>query len=168
MKKLIGAALVSLLAFSILGAPATAAPKKKQVVEGHIWMPALFPQGAFSGCWGGLTRRATQTAGMGANGFFGFRFPVDKATWNKKFVLKPTGGSGTLDLDLFMYSVMPPPEAQVDDPVNGGTPVSVDFATRKEGGEAGVVPKGTTDAIVCLYSGPEYAGFNADFNYTAG
>ena len=63
---------------------------------------------------------------------------------------------------------MPPPEAVADDPVNGGTPVSVDFQTRAEGGEKGVVPKGTTDAIVCMYAGPEYAGFNSTFTYTAG
>jgi hypothetical protein len=48
------------------------------------------------------------------------------------------------------------------------TPLSVDFATREEGGEKGIVPKGTTDAIVCLYGGPEYVGYDASFMYMAG
>jgi hypothetical protein len=170
MKKILVLALTALMAASLVVTNATAAPKQ-QKVEGTIALPALFAQGTFSGCWGGLTRRTTQPTGEEAspvNGVFGYRFVVDKATWNKPFKLEATGGSGTVDLDLFLYSVMPPPEATLDDPVNGGTPVSVDFATRKEGGEAGIVPKGTTDAIVCMYGGPEYFGYDASFSYVAG
>ena len=167
MKKVVAIALGALMAASML-APASAGKAKPQVVEGTIFGPAVFVTGApADGCWGGATRRTTQTAGMGVNGLVGYRFPVDKATWGGKFVLEPTGGQGTVDLDLFLYSVMPPAEAQIDDPQNGGTPVSVDFQTREEGGEAGIIPKGTTDAIVCLYGGVAgYAGFNATFKYT--
>lgn len=171
MRKLIGIAVSGLLAISMLGAPATAGKAKQQHVEGTIALPAVFAQGTFSGCWGGLTRRLTQGTGEDAspaNGAFGYRFKVDKATWNKPFKLEATGGTGTIDFDIFLYMVMPPVEATIDDPVNGGTPVSVDFATREEGGEAGIVPKGTTDAIVCLYAGPEYQGLNASFMYMAG
>jgi hypothetical protein len=105
---------------------------------------------------------------MGVNGVVGFRFPIEKATWGGKFVLEATGGQGTVDFDLFLYSKMPGSEEVADDPVNGGTPVSQDFGTREEGGEVGVVPPGTTDAIVCMYGGVSgYAGFDASFKYTA-
>ena len=175
MKKLLGIGVSALVGLSLLGGGATAAPKQ-QTVEGSIALPAFFAQSAqggapFDGCWGGLTRRLTQPtgeAGSPANGSFGYRFDVDKATWNKPFKLEATGGEGTVDLDLFLYTVMPPPEATADDPVNGGTPVSMDFQTREEGGEKGIVPKGTTDAIVCLYGGDAYYGYNATFKYTAG
>ena len=170
MKKVVAIALGALMAASML-APASAgkAKAKPQVQEGTILLPAVFAPGAGQdGCWGGATRRTTQTAGMGVNGVVGFRFPVEKSTWGGKFVVEPTGGVGTVDLDLFLYSVMPGAEEVVDDPVNGGTPVSVDFATREAGGEAGIVPPGTTDAIVCLYGGVAgYAGFDASFKYTA-
>lgn len=170
MRKIIGLATVGVLAFSLLLTPASAAPKQ-QHVEGTIALPAVFAQGSFNGCWGGLTRRLTSPTGeeaSPANGVFGYRFKVDKATWNKPFKLEATGGEGTVDLDLFLYLVVPPPEATADDPVNGGTPLSIDFATREEGGETGIVPKGAVAGIVCLYSGPEYQGFNASFDYLAG
>lgn len=168
MKKVVAIALGAALAASML-APASAGKPKPQVQEGTILLPAVFALGlGADGCWGGATRRATQTAGMAANGIVGFRFPVEKSTWGGKFVLEPTGGQGTVDFDLFLYSVMPAAEEAVDDPVNGGTPVSVDYSTREEGGEVGTVPAGTTDAIVCLYGGVAgYAGFDASFKYTA-
>lgn len=169
MKKVVAIALGALMAASML-APASAGKAKPQVQEGTVLLPAVFAAGPAQGddgCWAGLTRRATQTVGMAVNGITGFRFPIEKSTWGGKFVLEPTGGEGTVDLDLFMYSVMPGPEAAVDDPVNGGTPVSIDYATREEGGETGLIPPGTTDAIVCLYAGVSgYAGFNASFEYT--
>lgn len=171
MKKLIGAAMTGLMAFSLLGAPASAGKAKVQHVEGSIALPALFAQGTFSGCWGGLTRRLTTGTGEDtspANGAFGYRFKIDKATWNKPFKLEATGGEGTVDLDIFVYLTIPPAEATLDDPVNGGTPFSVDYATRAEGGEKGIVPEGATDAIVCMYGGPEYYGYNASFMYMAG
>ena len=165
MKKILTVALATMVAASLFS-PASAAKPKQQKQEGTILFPAVFAQGTFDGCWGGLTRRVTQTAAGQGSGVFGYRFPIDKATWGGKFVLEPTGGQGTVDLDLFLYSVMPGPEAVADDPVNGGTPVSVDFQTREEGGETGIIPNGTTDAIVCMYGGPDHAGFDASFEYT--
>lgn len=165
MKKLVPIVLSVLLAASLL-APASAAKPEPQVVEGSIRFPAVFAQGEFDGCWAGLTRRITQTAAGQGNGVFGYRFPVEEATWKGKFTLEPTGGSGDVDLDIFLYSVMPGPEAVLDDPVNGGTPVSVDYQTREPGGETGIIPEGTTDAIVCMYGGPSHYGYDATFTYT--
>jgi opacity protein-like surface antigen len=165
MKKFLAVAVGAIMAASML-APAGAKPKpKSQTQEGAITLPGVFAQGQFSGCWAGATRRITQTAAGQGNGVAGYRFAVDEATWGGKFKLEPTGGEGTVDLDIFMYTVMPPAEAVADDPVNGGTPVSVDYTTREEGGETGLIPEGTTDAIVCMYGGPEYVGFNSTFEY---
>ncbi|HJR43992.1 MAG TPA: hypothetical protein VJ927_00140 [Actinomycetota bacterium] len=169
MKKAILIGLAAMMAASLLS-PASAAPAPpKQTQEGTILFPAVFAAGlGADGCWAGLTRRITQTAAGQGSGLFGYRFAVDKATWGGKFALEAVGGQGTVDLDIFMYSVMPPAEEVANDPVNGGTPVSVDFQTREEGGETGIVPKGTTDAIVCLYGGVAgYAGVAADFEYNA-
>lgn len=166
MKRIIGVATAAIMAASAFPAGA-AAPAKPQVVEGSIIFPAIFAQGTFDGCWAGLTRRITQTAAGQGNGVVGYRFPVDKATWNGKFKLEPTGGTGDVDLDIFLYTYMPPAEAVLDDPVNGGTPVSVDYTTREPGGESGTVVKGATDAIVCMYGGPSHVGFNSTFTYTA-
>ena len=167
MKKVITSiAAFGLLAGSLL-VPASVGKAQPQVVEGSIALPAPFAQGTFAGCWGGATRRTT-TIGQGQpNGVVGYVFDVDKATWGGKFVLEATGGEGTVDLDLFMYSHYPAVEETETDPVNGGTPVSVDFQTRAEGGEDGLVPPGTVKAIVCMYAGPEHQGFNSTFKYTA-
>lgn len=165
MKKLLPIALSVVVSASLL-APAAASKHEPQKVEGSILFPAVFAQGTFEGCWGGLTRRITQTAAGQGNGVFGYRFPVEERTWNGKFKLEPTAGGGDVDLDIFLYSVMPPPEATLDDPVNGGTPVSQDYQTREPGGEKGLIPEGTTDAIVCMYGGPSHYGYDAEFTYT--
>ena len=168
MKKLIAIGAAALLALPLVGSTAQAGKKPVQSVEGSIALPAPFAQGTFDGCWGGLTRRTTGQTGGAVNGVTGYYFDVDKKSWNKPFKLEVTGGQGHVDLDLFLYSVYPGPEAIADDPVNGGTPVSVDYTTREAGGEAGKVPPNTTKAIVCMYGGPEGAGFDAQFTYTAG
>lgn len=173
MKKLIVIGVAVLLALPLVGSAARAAKKKPvQSVEGSIALPAPFAQGTFDGCWGGLTRRTTGQTGGTVNGVTGYYFDVDKKTWNKPFKLEATGGEGTVDLDLFLYSVYPGPEANAEDPptsaVNGGTPVSVDYTTREAGGESGKVPPKTVKAIVCMYAGPEYQGFDATFTFTAG
>jgi hypothetical protein len=166
MKKLLTIALAAVAFVSLL--PAAQAGKPKQTVEGSILFPAPFAQGTFDGCWGGLTRRTTGMTGGAVNGVTGYYFDVDKATWNKKFKLEVTGGEGTVDLDLFLYSHYPDAAETADDPVNGGIPVSVDYQTREAGGESGKVPPNTVKAIVCMYAGPEYQGFNAGFTFTAG
>lgn len=168
MKKLVGIAVAAIMVASAF--PAGAAAPKPQVVEGSILLPAVFAQGTFDGCWAGATRRITQTAAGQGSGLVGYRFPVEKSTWNGKFNLEVTGGEGDVDLDIFFYTVMPPAEAVLEDPpngaVNGGTPVSVDYTTREPGGESGTIIKGATDAIVCMYGGPTHVGFNSTFEYT--
>jgi len=165
MKKLVTLALSALLIGGLFN-PATAAKKKPQVVEGSILLPAPFAQGQFDGCWGGLTRRSTQPGNGQPNGVTGYVFDIDKSTWNGKFKLEPTGGEGTVDLDLFLYLHYPGPEEIPNDPVNGGTPVSVDFQTREAGGESGTIPPDTVKGIVCMYAGPEHQGFDSTFTYT--
>lgn len=175
MKKLMGAALLGLMALSLLGAPASAGKAKVQHVEGTIALPAPFAQSAtggtpFDGCWGGLQRRVS-TASQGAaqaNGSFGYRFDIDPSTWKKPFKLEATGGEGTVDLDLFLYIHEPPLDEWPNDPQNAGTPLSVDFQTRAEGGEKGIVPEGATAGIVCLFAGDAYYGYDASFMYMAG
>ena len=166
MKKFLTLALAAVAFVSLL--PAAQAGKPKQTVEGSVLFPAPFAQGTFDGCWGGLTRRTTGLTGGAVNGVTGYYFDIDKSTWNKKFVLEATGGEGTVDFDLFLYSHYPDVPETADDPVNGGTPVSVDYQTREAGGESGKVPPNTVKAIVCMYAGPSHQGFNASFTYTAG
>ena len=168
MKKLMTVALAAMLLGALLPAGAQAG-KPKQEVEGSILFPAPFAQDTFAGCWGGLHRRVTTPSGGAVGqGVFGYHFEVDKKSWNKKFELEVTGGEGDVDLDLFLYSHVPPMTEWPDDPQNAGTPLSVDFTTREPGGEAGIVPKGTTYAIVCMYGGPSHYGYDASFTYTAG
>jgi hypothetical protein len=168
MKKVLIVALTALMAATLL--PSAHAAKKKpiQQIDGTIMMPAPFAQDTFAGCWGGLTRRTSGQSGGQVNGVTGYYFDIDKKTWNKPFKLAVTGGEGTVDLDLFMYLHYPAPEETVDDPVNGGTPTSIDFQNREEGGEVGKVPPNTTKAIVCMYGGPDAYGYDAAFTYTAG
>jgi hypothetical protein len=167
MKKVVTLAIAALVFGSLL--PTAQAGKPKQSVQGSIMFPAPFAQGTFDGCFGGLHRRiTTPTNGAAGQGVFGYHFEVEKKSWNKKFVLEPTGGEGDVDLDLFLYSHVPPVTEWPDDPQNAGIPMSVDFNTREAGGESGIVPKGTTFAIVCMYAGPSHYGFNATFDYTAG
>lgn len=173
MKKLLTVMLAGLLVLALIPGSATAqkGKKKRQVVEGTIALPAVFWASALNdGCWGGLHRRiATASQNMAPNGVVGYEFEVDKATWGKNFVLEATGGEGTVDLDLFLYIHYPPLDEWPDDPVNGGTPTSVDFNTREEGGESGEVPENAIKGIVCLYGGPSgYFGYDASFTYTAG
>ena len=172
MKKILTIALAGLLLVSLLPA-AHAGKAKKQKVDGTIMLPAPFAQSVtdgepFDGCWGGLTRRTSGQSGGAVNGVTGYYFDIDKATWNKKFKLVPTGGQGTVDLDLFLYIHYPGVEETAEEPVNGGTPTSLDFQTRGEGGEKGKVPPNATKGLVCLYGGASHYGYDASFTYTAG
>lgn len=173
MKKLIALGAAGLLAASLVGGTATAAKKKgfKQTQEGSIVLPAPFAQDQ-SKCYAGLHRRS-ETATQGQeNGVTGYHFDVDKRTWNKPFRLDVTSADGAADLDIYFYSHYPTLDEWQNDPQNAGTPASIDFITRKAGGEKGKVPAQTTKAIVCLYAGdpgtgPTYAT-NAAFKYQAG
>ena len=168
MKKLIAIGVIAMLALPLGVAQAGKKKAPVQTVEGTIALPAPFAQGTFDGCWGGLTRRGTGNTNGAVNGVTGYLFDIDPKTWNKPFKLEATGGQGTVDFDLFMYIHYPDAAETQNDPVNGGTPVSVDFQTREAGGESGKVPPETTKAIVCMYAGPEYQGFDGAFTYNAG
>jgi hypothetical protein len=167
VKKLVIVAMAALMAASLVPAAHAAKKAPKQSVSGDITLPAVFYSDP-TGCWGGLTRRTSGQTGGAVNGVTGYYFDIDKATWNKKFKLVADGGEGTVDFDIFLYIHYPDMTETADDPVNGGTPVSVDYETRKEGGEAGTVPEGAVKAIVCLHAGTDYQGYNASFTYTAG
>ncbi len=164
--KLIAALTTTLMAAIAINGAASAAPPPTQTVEGSVAIMAKFTD--LASCYSGLHRRSAIVTQEMVNGIVGYHFDVDKKTWNKKFKLEPTAGEGDVDLDLFLYSHVPPVTEWPDDPQNAGFPVSQDFNTREPGGEAGIVPKGTTYAIVCMYAGPTHYGFNADFTYTAG
>ena len=167
MRKLAVALMAGVLVLALV--PSAGAGKgKKQTVKGSVALPAPFAQGQFDGCWGGLHRRIITLLQGQPNGVFGYHFDVTKATWNQPFALKATGGEGSVDLDLFLYSHVPPLDEWPDDPINAGTPVSVDYTTREPGGEGGIVPPNTTFAIVCMYGGPSHYGYDATFKYTAG
>jgi hypothetical protein len=178
MKKLIAVALAGLLAASMVGTSATAAKKKKkkkkafvQTQEGSILLPAPFYNDLAS-CYAGLHRRSDTVSQGQENGVTGYHFNIDKRTWNKPFKLDVVGAEGPADLDMYFYVKYPGLDEWPNDPVNAGGPISVDFTTRKAGGEKGKVPPQTSKAIVCLYAGdpgtgPTYAS-QAAFKYVAG
>lgn len=169
MKKLIAIGVAVLLALPLVASTAQAGKKPAkpvQVVEGSIALPAPFAQSVapggsgtpFDGCWAGLTRQTTGQTGT-VNGVTGYYFDIDPKSWNKPFKLEVVSGQGTVDLDIFMYYSFPGA---------GETATSLDFVERAEGGEVGKVPPNAVKAIVCMYAGPEYQGFESTFTYTAG
>jgi plastocyanin len=97
--------------------------------------------------------RPARTAGLVArpsDGVLGWFFEVDQATWGGQFLL--TTATAGADLDVIFYS----------DP---GTPAdnstsSAEFVGTDGDGEAGIVPAGTTHALIYAAAAP-----NADFRY---
>ena len=165
MRKTIALLLAAALGLAIF--PATAgAGKPKQTEEGMILLPAPFTDD--SGCFAGLHRRAAIATQENADGIIGWDFDIDPKTWNKKFTLEPSGGLGTVDMDILFYSEFGTIEDVVSDPGGAGAPSSIGFQTREAGGESGKVPAKFNKAIVCIYSGALYQGGGANFTYTAG
>jgi hypothetical protein len=167
MKKLItGLVALGMIAGAQL-APATAGKPKPQVVEGSVALPAPFTDD--SGCYAGLHRRLMIVSGEAApaNGLIGYSFDIDPATWGGKFKMEPTGGQGTVDLDIYFYMEFGTTDDVVNDPQGAGAPATIQFNTRQAGGEAGVVPADFTKVIVCMYGGAQGGGGGATFNYTA-
>jgi hypothetical protein len=167
VRKLASIVVVAALASAPL--PAGAAKKaKQQRVEGSVLLPAPF-YGDTGSCFAGLHRRIFTLAGDQSNGVVGYAFDIDPATWNKNFVLEVVDSAQPADLDIYMYIRFPAVEEWPNDPVNAGTPVSVDYKTRAVGGEAGKVPEEAVRAIVCLYGGDQgTTGLDASFLYRAG
>ena len=165
MKKLLTVALAALIAASLF-APAHAGKKaKKQTVEGTIAIPARHPDG----CYTGLSRHLWSLFGEQGNGAVGYVFDVDKATYNKPFVLDGTAPAGTLDLDLSYYlGDFATQEQFVNDPAPAA-PATVEFETHDGSGETGKVPAGAVKAVVCVFAGEGGQGAaGTSFTYTAG
>jgi hypothetical protein len=167
MRKLIVIALVGALAGTALPA-ALARGGKQQAVEGMIALPAPYTDD--SGCFAGVHRRVQAVAQGAANGVFGYNFAVDKATWNKNFVLDVTGGQGDVDFDITFYlGPLTTLQDFIDQGGDPAPPATVSFATRAPGGEAGKVPPAAENVIICMYAGAQgYTGAGASFAYTAG
>lgn len=170
MKRIVALALVGLVAFAALGAPAAAQKKKKkkkapppQVVEGSILLPARHPDG----CYAGLQRHFTSLTGE--SGVLGYTFDVEKHTWKKPFKLEVEGGLGYIDLDIVYYlGEFYTAEEWVNEPLPVA-PASQTYEERNDEGEKGAVPDGAIKAIVCMYADEGAGtGIGASFKYTAG
>lgn len=165
MKKTIVGAISALIVIGAL--PASAAAGKKQEVSGTIALPAPYTDD--TGCYAGIHRRLSLLTMGAANGVVGYEFDLDKATYNKPFVLESTGGQGSVqDLDMYFYQSFGTVDQVVSDPLNAGAPATISFNTRAAGGESGIVPKGFTKGIVCMYGGSLGAGLAGSFEYVAG
>lgn len=169
MKRLIVLGLIATLVVALApGADAQKKKKKKkgpavvQQEEGMVALPAPFTDD--SGCFAGLYRRSSILTDGALNRSIGYEFDVNKATWGKNFAMEITGGSGTVDLDIYFYSEFGTREDVVNDPGGAGQPFTVAFNTRDTVGEFGQVPADTTKVIVCMMAG----GFNGTFSYKAG
>jgi len=166
MKKLVGLALASVLAASLLGAPVSAAPKQQEV-EGTILFPARHPDG----CYTGLQRHLTSLMGEASNGVVGWTIRVEKFTWNKPFKLDVAGAAaGTPDLDMtYYFGEFATQEEWLGSPAPAA-PASTAFETHGEPGEKGKVPKGAIYALICIYADETApaAAAGVDFSYVAG
>lgn len=148
MKKGLTIALAGLIAASLL-APASAGAPKKQTVEGTIAAPARHPDG----CYTGVSRHLWSLAGDSANGAVGWVFDVDRATWKGKFTLEPSGGVGTVDLDISYYlGDFVSREEWINNPAPAA-PATSEYETHEGPGEAGTVPDGAVKAVVCVFAG---------------
>lgn len=165
MKKTIALLIAATLGLAVFPA-AAGAGKPKQTEEGTILLPAPFIDD--TGCYAGLHRRGAIMTMENNNGVIGWHFDVDPKTWKKKFVLEPSGGFGTVDMDILFYQEFGTPEDVVSDPGGAGAPATVGFQTREPGGESGKVPPQFNKVIICIYSGAQSQGGGADFVYTAG
>ena len=165
MKRFVAVALTAMVAASLVGQPATAAKKKKkgytQSVEGSIALPIKHVNYETQeiSCYSGVHRRGNMaTEGNDHNGVVGFSFDVDKRTVGKAFALSV---GGEQDLDITFYNEFGTRD-QLADP--GYAPgLAENFQERGAGGEAGIIPVGTTKAIVCMFEGTQ-----STFTYKAG
>jgi hypothetical protein len=114
-------------------------------------------------CYAGVHRRLSLIGGEQVRGIVGWDFEVEPGTYNKMFKLEVSGGSA-IDLDLTFYLAgLGSIEDHTSNPPFGSTLPVVNFETRDTKGEKGIVPKGATHAIVCMFDGS-----NASFSYKAG
>jgi hypothetical protein len=130
-----------------------------QKETGQVVLPTPHPQDP-NVCFQGVARRINMISQGVYNGpFFGAIFDVDKATWNGKLKLTITEDSGHAeDLDIYLFANFG--QAPPDDPAYNSPVILATYQERKAGGEVGLIPEGTTKAIVCLWT-----GVYADFSY---
>lgn len=165
--KVTAAAMATAVWAGVALAPAVAAgaQPKQQEIKGSLVAGLHHTDG---GCFSGVHRRIAIVTQGGVNGGVGYHFDVDPATFGKPFVLEPTGGVGTPDLDILFYNKFGTVQDVVSDPGGAGAPATVNFANHEPGGEAGTVPsKEYPKAIVCVNAGTAPAA-NVTFTYTAG
>ena len=179
MKKIITLLVVGLLALTMVAGSATAAKKKKkkappfiQTIDGSVVFtpPGTSPPFAAPGCFSGAHRRVaimTDEAEQG-NGKLGYSFNIDKRTWGKKFKLDLKSATGTADLDIAFYQKFGTKDDVTGDPAGAGAPYTEVSETRAPGGEKGIVSKGMTKAIVCLWESETSGAAQATFSYQAG
>lgn len=170
MKRILVILLAGALVMALMPSGATAGKKKKkkkkppQVVEASIAIPARHPDG----CYAGLSRHAWSLFGESSNGVLGHTFDIEKHTWKRNFVLEPTGGMGTVDLDIVFYmGEFATPEEWINNPLPAA-PASSTFEERDGPGESGEVPEQAVKAIVCIYASEAGAAANVPFIYEAG
>lgn len=144
---------LALASVVLLATPAPAAPPVGESVQsfsGTILVPN--PTKAAQN-----VTRHIRSAGLIArqsNGVVGWFFTVDPATIGGEFRLTP--GDATIDYDIIFYS----------DPgtLNDAPTASAEFLGAAPGEVAGVIPQGTTDAIIYPTSGVNtafsYAGYS--------
>ncbi|HVF52860.1 MAG TPA: hypothetical protein VNC78_04545 [Actinomycetota bacterium] len=165
MRKLAVCAIAATLAVALVPGPATGAQAKKQEVSGSLVVGLTHTD---AGCFAGAHRRVAILTQEAVNGVSGYHFDVDPATAGKPFVLEPTGGQGTPDLDIIFYTHFGTPEDVAADPAGAGAPPVIGFETHAVGGETGIVPpKEYPKAIVCFNAATAPAA-NVTFTYTAG
>lgn len=166
MRKLIAFGLTAVIAGSLLAGPAQAGAPK-QTVSGTIAAPAPYTDD--SGCYAGITRRiAVLTGEQAGSGVVGYYFNVDPKTVGKPFDLSVTSPVAAADVDITFYQKFGTTDDVTGDPLNAGSPATIDFATRAAGGEHGIVPKGYPKAIVCMYAGDQGGSAAGTFTYNAG
>lgn len=159
MKRTVLASIAALLAIGAL--PASAAGGKKQTVTGSIVAMARHTEP--TSCYPGLHRRINVIGQESVQGVVGYHFDIDKKTWNKPFVLEPTGGQGVqgeVDLNITFYTEFGTVEQATD---TAYAPPTYAFEHVAPGGESGKVPKEMNRAIVCAFDGA-----NVTFEYVAG
>lgn len=164
MKKLIVLALAATIVASLAPAGAARPMMAPQEETGTVLLPGPGPNGPIvEGCWTGWGRRAWIFSQGTTAGPMASMIEIDPATWDGKFKLEVvSGGTGAEDLDVTFY--IDPGKVDPTDPAQqSGIVESSSYLTRKAGGEAGLIPRETTVALVCLAVG---TGYNAEWSYT--
>lgn len=147
------AAAIVALAVAGLGPAGQAAGALTQRVDGSIARAMAHPY-YDDGCLMGVQYQFAWLEQPEPNGVVGYQFEIDESTWGKPYRLRPVGAAGEVDLDIGFFPRFRPLFVYNED--------YHPHATRRQGGESGIVPRGMTRAIVCLHTGS-----NVSFRYTA-